>query len=351
MAKRASESICMDVAKIARLENVFYEKVISKSCWRMNNKEYYRIVANHNNKSLDRSVLDKNIYEEINVNSTYKFTYQKINRLFYIVAYELVETSKNDDLYLSVTTDDFENEKQMRLYVYIVCAYEACDYGNNTFSTIKVCTIIKKDDQFVQCDLIINLTNLTTFDIELHDDNKTRVTKALKRLYQLQNEWCVVSVSCLKTIVYNNVYYKMLLQPETKIEDSEHDGEIHADKPTNDYPNISYQQKIFSCYEVSSLKCELSDYVNKNTQKVNKFFKITIETPGVEKPIKIETTAFINNAKQEESKIGLQAVDMNIANNEKVFAVVHNKPGSSNNCLVSVLTYSEKENDFYSLYC
>lgn len=315
----------------------------------MNNKECYRIIARHGNLVLDRSVLDEKVYNEINVKSTYKFTYQKINRLFYIVDYKLVDTLISDEIKHCVTYDDFQLEKEIRLYLFIVCAYEVRDYNDNNFSTIKVCTIIKREEEFVQCDLLINLNTLTTFGIELNDDNATRVTKALKRLYELKDSWCVAQVSCIKNELRTTSYYKLMLQPHSAITELEpEEEEVHTDKIGNEFPNISYMNKVFRCVEVSQLTCTLMDFVHKVTGKINKLFKISLETKNDEK---INATAFINNMKQEQCEEGLQAVDINVANGEVVYAIITNKHGDqANYCLTSIVTYSKSEDDFYSLF-
>ncbi|ACH69490.1 LEF-3 [Pseudalatia unipuncta granulovirus] len=344
MAKRALESLSMagGAAKISRIEIEKIETVVDKKFWRINNKECYCIIIRQNNMVSDRSVIDKKVYNEINVNSTYKFTYQIIKGLLYIVDHTMIE------LKYFVTRDDFALEKLISLYLFIVCAYEVRDYGNNSFSTIKVCTIIKREQEFVQCDLFINLDTLITFDIELHDDNATRVTKALKCLYELKDSWCVAQVSCIKNVLPTTVYYNLLLFPHSTITELEPGKEVHTDRIGNQFPNISYLNKVFRCVEVLQLTCTLTDFVHRVTNKVNKLFKITLETKGSEK---INATAFINNMKQEECEEGLQAVNINVANGDVIYAIVTNKHGEQTNiCLTSIVTYSKSKNEFYSLF-
>lgn len=351
MAKRSAESLSMvgDSAKIPRIENKITETVKDKKSWRINNKECYRIIACHDNKVLDRSVLNKKLYDEINVDCTYKFTYQKINELFYIVDYQLMESTVFDEIKNCVTYNDFEFEQQIRLYIFIVCAYEFREYTNNNFSTIKVCTVVKREDEFVQCDLLITLNTLTTFDIEQNDDNATRVTKALKRLYQLKDKWCVAQVGCIKSIVQSTAYYKLVLLPNTDITELEPEEEVHADKIGEEFSSISYKNKVFRCVEVSQLTYSLTDFLHRASNTVKKLFKISLTTTKLEK---IDATAFMNNMKQEQCEEGLLAVNKIVANKELVYAILTKKhEDKANYCMTSVVTYSKSKNDFYSLFC
>ncbi|AQQ80386.1 LEF-3 [Betabaculovirus altermyunipunctae] len=349
MTKRAAECLDMgsDSNKMARVENEKPETVMEKKCWRINNKDMYRIIARYENQTLDRSVLNKEVYDKLTEGSTYKFTYQKHNRVFYIVSFEEIEACSGDgsDIKLFLTQDDFNYERNVNLYAYVVCAYELRDYNNGKFSMVKVCTVVKRDEQYVQCDLIINLNTVTTFDVGIHDDNATRVTKVFTNLFQLRGKWCTVSATCNKTTLREITYYKLLLRPHTEIAEAQ---EFDPGTIDDQCCNISYLNKIFKCIEVKTLRCTLNDYVSRFTNKPGRMIKLNIETVDGQT---VACSAFLNNQKQEECMDSLQTVDMNVASGEKVYAIIFYKQGDDAYNLCSVQTYSAKDNDFYSLYC
>ncbi|AJK91773.1 lef-3 [Spodoptera frugiperda granulovirus] len=336
-------------AKFAKVENESVEYVVSKKIWRINNKEMLRIVAHFNNTTLDRSVYDRETFDQIQEKCTYKFTYQKINRLFYIVKAELTDAVSTVDAQDGLSSEDFQLQKDVSVNVFVVCAYEMKDYSSNNQDgknhNIKVVVVVRRDNDYVQCDMVINLAQATNFGITVHDDRATRVTKVLTRMYELQNQWCTAKVTCNKTDLNKMQYYKLLLKP--------HDELVEVDDmeqlDTVEMPNISYMNKVFSCVQVQDLTVGISDFVHKFTQKVNKMFKFTIETTDHRK---IMATAFINNAKQEEYQEALQTVPMNVSAGEKVYAVLYRKYNDDQYCLASVLTYADSnEPDFYSLFC
>lgn len=336
-------------AKMGRIENDKPEMVVEKRCWRMNNKDMYRIMTSSDKMLLDRSVLDKEVYDKIAKGSTYKFVYQKINRFFYIIDFVLCESQDSDTIKDCLTYDDFDSEIETKIYAFVLCAYEVPDYNGNNFSNVKVCTIIKRENDYVQCDLIISLSSLGTFDINNDDKNSERVTKALKFLYDMKDKWCVLDVQCSKTTIRDNVYCKLMLKHHSKIELATPEVlENFADMIGDQYFNISYMNKLFKCVQVTKLSCTEADFVHKITNKKHKLFKLVIETGDDER---LEATAFINNVKQEDRKVDLQAVNINVANGEIVYAVLNKKPGDDKYCLTAVMTYCTSDNDFYSIYC
>ncbi|ABQ52046.1 lef-3 [Spodoptera litura granulovirus] len=357
MSKRSSESISESEAGPSKVAkggfNEKVERVELKKSWRINNREVYRIQTICNNQTLDRTVCNQELFDRIKEGYSYNFAYQKINRLYTITDMQEAEEPKAlivDGLSESL----FANSAIVQLKAKVLGAYEFKDPGNkNGFSSVKVILFFMYNRDYVQCDLIINLSCINYFGITQHDNNAERLTKVLKTCYEYLNEDVLVQASCRLSSVNSVKYCKLYMKENTEMVLCDRDNNDNDDD--NEYyqtmvSNISYGNKLFKCFPIAKLQYENAEFMNKKSHKIEKMIKFTIEDDTDEK---YSCVYFNNNNDCDEKLMALNNIDIMLSNDEKIYAVVNRRYEDNNKyILTAILSYSseEDEEDFGTLF-
>ncbi|QBQ01652.1 lef-3 [Hyphantria cunea granulovirus] len=306
---------------------------------RINNNEVYGIKIYGTGTT--RLVKTKELYDNIREGGSYKFTFEKISRLYYVTHFEEVENVQLKILE-SLTRDHFENLERVKVHAFIVGAYEfkLCTAGPQ----IKVVVCLKLDNDYVQCDLMVDLDGLTFLRFDTHDTVEERTSKMLSYFYNRLNKNVLIEAKCCKAVSGYQIYYKLALDGAASILDSD-DIENFVEI---EQLNISYLNKQFSIVRVEKMEAEIVEYINKKTNKLNKMIKLTI-TP-VDSTKMIEACIFVNTKNQEDCVTSLQNVDVNVAHGEHIYCLMYRKPGDTKYVAVSVVG-RESDNDWYTLFC
>lgn len=328
---------------IYELEVTLQEKYKLKA---QNGLNYKIRCTDSKNRTLCLNVSEE-FYEGLKLKSTYRVLANKPKTQYDAFKFEEIEKAvqlKTETL----LAEHFAESEQVRINVYVLFAHEL--KKENKFSTVKIVGVVNYNNGWSQMDLLLDTTEVGRFYIESRDENSLRVNKALKRVFDLKNTWCVADVRCVKSFNNNQEYYKLMLCGELDpLEDEDELNKLAVNMTDTRLPNASYLNKVFECFRITKLvEAKVQEYNRQNNKGKLIAYKIETAEKGI-----IEGATFVHNNMNDDTLQDLLGdihnINLDIDYGCAVYAVVNKKLTEKNYQVASLICRSATE-DYYSIF-